>query len=385
MASTAAALMTTAARRLSRSSTSAMVLREVSASHKLTINGCKPSMNSNKGWGWDSKPFTVGGHSWRIRYYPHYHEGHISLYLELDRSSAIEVASNVNFRFSLLDRSGNPVSRFTRATTKPFFFDGHSSHHGFRDFVRWEDLEESGCLNDDTLTVQCDLTFTTDLGSTMTNDAAAAAPATTAAVPASKLHEHRLTELLWKDKRWADVTVDVGGEATFDAHGWLLSMCSPVLDAELLASKEKKTAAGSAHRRIEIKGVEPKVFEAVLHYMYTNTLPEKEDGDDSMAMVKGLLAAADKFKIDGLKQTCEVMLSKRIDVSTAAGILAVAEQHGCTALKAACLEFITRPENLKAVMETEGYEKARAIVHPLVVELFMKQWLATQSATKCIN
>ncbi|CAN6334413.1 unnamed protein product [Urochloa humidicola] len=388
MASTAAALMRTAAAGwLSRSaSTSAMVLREVSGSHKLTINGCKLSKNFKKGWTWDSKPFRVGGHSWRIKYHPHGHEeGHISLYLELDRGSAIDAASDVKFRFSVLDPSGNPVPKFTRAMTEPCSFPALSWSHGFRDFIRWEDLEESGCLKDDTFTVQCDITHTTDLGAAASggDDAAAAAvPASAAVAPAAaaapKLHgEHHLTELLWKQKRGADVTIDVGGEATFDAHAWLLAERSPVLKAELellAASNSKKSSAGGAgHRRIEIKDMEPKVFEAVLHYMYTNALPEM---DDAMAMAQGLLAAADRFKVDELRLACEEALSRRIDVSTAAGTLAVAEQHGCRALKAACLEFLmSHPRNLKDVMETEGYEKAKETIHPLLVELAMKQWL----------
>ncbi|CAL4906007.1 unnamed protein product [Urochloa decumbens] len=333
-------------------------------------------------------PFRVGGHSWRIKYYPQGHEqGHISLYLELDSGSAIDAARDVTFRFSVLDQSGNPVPKLTRATTEPRSFPHLSWCHGFRDFITWEDLEASGCIKDDIFTVQCDLTHTTDLGaatSTSDDDGAAAALATSAgaAAPAPKLHaEHHLTELLWKQKRGADVTVDVVGSSeatTFDAHVWLLTERSPVFKAELELNAASNSKKPTAHRRIEIKDVEPRVFKAMLHYMYNNGLPEMEENDDAaMAMAQGLLAAADRFKVDGLKLACEETLSKRIDVSTAAGILAMAEQHGCKALKAACLEFLmARPENLKAVMETEGYEKAKATIQPLVMELGMKQWLA---------
>ncbi|CAN6352003.1 unnamed protein product [Urochloa humidicola] len=401
MASTAATLMTAAGRRLSRSATtSAIVLREVSGSHKLSINGCKPFKNFDQGWAWDSKPFRVGGHSWRIRYLPNGHQGHISLFLELDRGGAIDAASDVNFRFSLLDpSSGKPLPKFTRATTQPFSFHGFSSCQGFPDFIKWEDLEASGCLDDDdTFTVQCDLAFTTDLGSaTEGNHLAAATPATSAcaapaavaAPPPNGGERNHLTDLMWEQKHGADVTVDVGGgEATFDAHGWLLAWHSPVFRSELraaaaAASNSKKSGGGGGgHRRIEIKGVEPKVFEAVLRYMYTNALPEMKvegsgDGAMAMAAAKGLIAAADRLKMEGLKMRCEEALSRRIDVGTAAGTLAVAEQHGCRALKAACVEFLSRPEKMKAVMETEGYEKVKAIVYPIVVEIAVKQWLAS--------
>nr|CAB3462314.1 unnamed protein product [Digitaria exilis] len=346
MASAAAA-----ARRLSRSTTaSAMVLREVSGSHKLTIDGCKPSKALPCGWNWDSKPFPVGGHSWRIRYYPHRSDGHVSLFLELHRASAIREAGHVSFKLSLLDpSSGEP--KLTRAmdwrnfSCSPCGFYTSSRYHGFEQFVSWKDLDESGCVEDDRFTLR------------------RSAPPPPPPPPAYE-HEH-LVDLLWKHKRGADVTVDVGGGATFEAHGWLLAARSPVLEAELLASKEKKSPGDGSHRRIEVQGVEPKVFKAVLHYMYTDALPEKmmaeEGGEeaegDAMAMARGLLAAADRFKLERLKTMCGETLAKRIDVSTAAVTLAAAEQHGCGALKEACMEFLARPENLKAVMETEGYEK----------------------------
>ncbi|KAF8667623.1 hypothetical protein HU200_052827 [Digitaria exilis] len=382
MASAAASMAAAAAaaRRLSRSTTaSAMVLREVSGSHKLTIDGCKPSKTLPSGWSWDSKPFPVGGHSWRIRYYPHASDGHLALYLELDPTSAVPEAADVSFKFSLLEpSSGEP--KLTRAMESRSFHKP-SVFHGFEHFARWEDLEDSGFLEDDRLTVLCDVTFTADLGSGVRRDVSAPSSGGAAVPPSSPAayeHEH-LVDLLWTHKRGADVTIEVGGEATFEAHGWLLAARSPVLEAELLAAtKEKKSAAG---RRIEVQGVEPKVFKAMLHYMYTDAFPEKmveevegeEAEGDAMAMARGLLAAADRFKLERLKTMCEETLAKRIDVSTAAVTLAAAEQHGCGALKEACMEFLARPENLKAVMETEGYEKVKSIIsNAVMLEIVMK-------------
>ncbi|CAL4891709.1 unnamed protein product [Urochloa decumbens] len=406
MASTASALMTAVRRLSSRCTASSMVLREVSGSHKLTVDGCKISKKLPTHESWRSKPFTVAGHSWRIRYYPHGgpygdQSRDIGLYLELNPTTAIKEANcSVELKLSLLDQSGNPVPKFTRGYAVRAFkeWSGHTA--GSHEFATWSDLEESGCLRGDRFAVRCDITVTTDvtqLGGAGADDddedAAADAPAGTAAVmPGSKAPREHLasTDHLWKLRHGADVTVDVGGEVTFDAHGWVLADRSPVFKAELeLLAASNSTKPAAARRRIEVKGMEPKVFDAVLRYMYTNALPEmkQEDGDDdAMAMAQGLLAAADRFKIEKLKLTCEETLSGRIDVSTAAGILAVAEQHGCGVLKAACVEFLmSRPQNLKAVMETEGYEKAREIVQPLVADIAVKQWLALATATKCIN
>jgi speckle-type POZ protein len=380
----AAAVMAAAARRLPRSTASTMVLREVSGSHKLTIDGVRPSKNlcssGRSGWSWFSKTFDVGDRSWRINYSPK--RDNISLHLELDPHANKDAkAGAVQFKFSLLDQSGNPVPKFTRATTGYCAFDGPSTFHGFDNFITWSDLEESGCLKDDRFAVRCDVIVTTGSNHRDDDDAAASASIAVAAVPAPSDDVHEsLADILWKQKRGADVTIDVGGEVTFDAHGWLLAARSPVLEAELAAAaaaaaKEKKSTAGGAHhRRIEIQGVDPKVFKAVLHYMYTDALPAETATDDAMAMAQGLLAAADRFKLDRLKLLCEETLSRSINVGTAAGTLAVAEQHGCGALKAACLEFMARPGNLVAVMDTEGFEKAKEVIAKVVMtEVFMKQ------------
>ncbi|CAL5093083.1 unnamed protein product [Urochloa decumbens] len=376
MASTTAALMTAAARRLSRSTASAMVLRDVSGSHKLTIDGCASSMDVTKGWAWFSRSFDVGGHSWRIRYTPH-EDGDISLHLMLDdprTSKDARTGSVKSIKFSVLDQSGNPVPEFTRTVTGPCAFDCWSRFHGFSGFIKWKDLEKLGCLKDDifTVTVQCDLTVTADLA-----ELGVAYDHEDGAAPASAGDG---------DGGLTSSSVSVARRRSTRTGG--SSPSAPRASKPSCAGRRLELE-DVQRRHIEIKDMEPKVFEAVLYYMYTNVLPETmEDGgehDAMMAMAKGLLAAADRFKMEGLKLKCEEALSRRIDVGTAARTLAVAEQHGCKALKAACLEFMARPEDLKAVMETEGYEKAKAIVCPLVVELVMKKWLASAAATKCVN
>ncbi|TVU49790.1 hypothetical protein EJB05_01127, partial [Eragrostis curvula] len=177
-----------------------------------------------------------------------------------------------------------------------------------------------------------------------------------------------------------DVTVYVGGGHTaYDAHGWLLAARSPVFEAELLAAAKEKVPGGGVRRHVELQGVESKVFKAMLHYMYTDALPpemlaEQEQEKKAVAMAQGLLAAAHRYKLDRLRLMCEEMLCERVDMDTVAGSLAVAKQHGCQVLEAMCVEFISRPGNLKAVMETEGFEKIKTSSPQLLVELLMKRF-----------
>ena len=378
--------LSAAARRCTRSA-STIGRREVMDCHSLTIDGCTTFKMIPNTWFSTSESFVAAGHVWRIRFYPKgarecfLRRGYMSIYLELDSAAGggggyYRTTDPVDFRFTLLDLAGNPVPQYSRAMAARVF-SAESRRMGFNDFIRWKDLERSGCLKDDRFTVRCDITVFQDYRTADDNDGdGAVAPVqqqVTVAVPPSNLHEH-LGDLLGK-KQGADVKVDVAGEA-LDAHGWLLAARSPVFEAELLAAAKEKapsSGGGAARRRVVVEGMDPRVFKAMLHFMYTDVLPEMDQEEETVAMSQGLLAAAHRYELERLKLICEETLCRRIDVDTAASTLAVAEQHGCRALKAACLEFMARPGNLKAVLETKGFEKIKANCPAVMLDLIMKQ------------
>ncbi|WVZ90297.1 hypothetical protein U9M48_036607 [Paspalum notatum var. saurae] len=124
--------------------------------------------------------------------------------------------------------------------------------------------------------------------------------------------------------------------------------------------------------------VDPAVFKAMIHYIYTDTVPEldkrpevAEADDQEVVMVQHLLVAADRYGLDRLKVICEHRLSRGIGVATVASTLALAEQHSLSRLKAKCVEFITgrSGKTLEAVLETEGYRHLEASSPSVVTEL----------------
>ena len=71
--------------------------------------------------------------------------------------------------------------------------------------------------------------------------------------------------------------------------------------------------------------MEAAVFKALLHFIYTDCLPERSKSCEAAAM-QHLLVTADRYGVDMLKFICETRLSETIDVESVAATLALAEQ-----------------------------------------------------------
>ena len=106
-------------------------------------------------------------------------------------------------------------------------------------------------------------------------------------------------------------------------------------------------------QRIEIDDMEPAVFEALLHFVYTDSFPG--DAHNNVAM-QHMLVVADRYGLDRLRLLCKAKLCHDIDVPTVATTLALAEQDHCPHLRGFCIGFIASCDVLGAVMETDGFK-----------------------------
>ncbi|EER98422.1 BTB/POZ and MATH domain-containing protein 1 [Sorghum bicolor] len=309
-----------------------------------------------------SQKWSVGGHDWQIDWRPknHWAGRHRPVTLNLvllSEARGGDVKAKLTCR--LVDPTGRLKPSKEKSLSHKFYKSGDYSNP--LEATSREDLEASGYLVDDSYTVQCSITV-------LKGAPAAAAPSNTAAtamdrgrrpddaaLPSPDLHRH-LGELLRKGTG-ADVTFVVSGKK-FAAHKAILASRSPVFMAELFGGMKEV-----ACQRVEVKEMEPAAFKALLGFIYTDTAPDllgqnQKGEDDATAMAQHLLAGADRYGLDRLKLICEGRLADRITVDTAATTLALAEQHGCSQLKASCVEFIAG--YLDAVLETEGYKHLEA-------------------------
>ncbi|KAF8651240.1 hypothetical protein HU200_063487 [Digitaria exilis] len=196
-------------------------------------------------------------------------------------------------------------------------------------------------------------------------------------IPESVLHQD-LSRML-NDKEGTDVTFSVD-DRFFHAHRYILAARSMVFKAQLFGAMKE---AEDAHC-IKVEDMEPQAFEGLLHYIYTDALPDDHHTADRITATQHLLVAADRYGLDRLRAMCEARLSGWIDVQSVATILALAEQHQCVELRNHCLRFLGWPGILRAVMKTDGFKHLVAS-YPSVVTDVLETVVSARIARVFIN
>jgi speckle-type POZ protein len=245
-------------------SASAIVADTTQGYHILRIDGYSLTKGTSTGDYIKSHPFTVGGHRWYIRYYPNGSKpevkDYISFYLYLVEARAPAKVVKVQFQFRFV--SEVPKKRLTSEEVK--IFEGLKGW-GYTKFIQRTELEKSEHLRDDSFAVRCDIVVTNDFRAV--EEKAEVATPDLVVVPPSDLHQH-LGDLL-QTETGADVVFHVGTE-TFAAHRCVLAARSPVSSAELFGTMKECDTGGV----VRIEEIEAQVFKALLHFVYTDSLPK---------------------------------------------------------------------------------------------------------------
>lgn len=295
-----------------------------------------------------SGAFSVGGVHWAIRFYPdgfgQAGEGmdYVSAYLVLLSKGVSKVRASCDVR--LVDQTTGLSSSVHPTLKVEKVFNHDDTYRNLNCMMmKQSELEAPPYLVNDRLTMECVVTVKKEPRVSTTK------PFPRIKVPQSDIKE-QLGKLL-EAKEGADVTFSVAGE-TFPAHKLVLAMRSPVFKAELCGSMRE-----TGTQPITIKDMQPDVFRALLHFIYTDSLPAMCDfeGDDNSEMIRHLLVAADRFAVDRLKMICQCILCKNLHVRTVATTLALADQHHCNMLKDACIEFMSCSNIMNDVVVTQGY------------------------------
>ncbi|KAL6843971.1 hypothetical protein ACP4OV_025644 [Aristida adscensionis] len=296
---------------------------------------------------------------------------HTSAYLYLLQDDTEGDDTRVKFNLSLLDDRGRHVSRtrgkirrtkrekdfetdLSRISTNTFHGEGDS--WGFQKFFEKSVLRDLLRDSGDRFTIRCDLCVI----EARTEDADAAVEVPTASL-------HRDLGRVLEAGHGADVAFSVGGRL-FHAHRCVLAARCRVLEAELLGATKENAAPC-----VVVGDMEAVAFESLLHFVYTDSLPDRSFGmADRVVQMQHLLVAADRYGLDRLKAMCEASLCRWIDVQSVGTTLALAEQHRCVKLKDACLRFLGWPEVFRLVVKTDGYKHLVATFPSVTSEILEK-------------
>uniref|UniRef100_A0A0E0EJA1 MATH domain-containing protein n=1 Tax=Oryza meridionalis TaxID=40149 RepID=A0A0E0EJA1_9ORYZ len=141
------------------------------------------------------------------------------------------------------------------------------------------------------------------------------------------------------------------------------------IEAELYGGMKEREA-----RSVAVDNIQPDVFRALLHFMYTDSLPDMDDVEDAdyVEMIRLLLVAADRYAMDRMKLLCESILDDLLDAETVGTTLALADQHSCNNLKDVCVKFMATSKGMDAVMATEGYANLKRNCPYVLIDVLEK-------------
>ena len=111
-----------------------------------------------------------------------------------------------------------------------------------------------------------------------------------------------------------------------------------------------------------------KIIEKLLYLKIIDILPSPYWTPFSHYTTYTLHQAADRYRLDHLKQMCEEELVNRVEASNAADILSLAHKYNAAPLKSFALAMISR--NVDQVKRTNGWREVILNDQGLLIEAF---------------
>ena len=169
--------------------------------------------------------------------------------------------------------------------------------------------------------------------------------------PAALVHCHCQKQLgdqlgiFFSDKQLSDIKVECHGQ-TFDCHQAILAARSPVFLAMFQSNmKEKET------KTVTIDDYRAEVVSEMLNYIYTGNV----SGNDIInEIATELLAAADKYQMDLLKNICEERLCSSVNVTNCVELFVIGDMYQTFKLRRTALRLVE--QNMNSIIDTDVFK-----------------------------
>ena len=141
--------------------------------------------------------------------------------------------------------------------------------------------------------------------------------------------------------------IDCGGKL-FPCHKLIMSARSPVFKAMFdVEMKERESG------KVTIEDIKPEIMTEMLHFIYTGLVKDSVTTEFS----KELLAAADKYQLESLKDICQYKIRSVLGAENAIEFLILGEMYQANKLKDAALMEVAY--NMPQIAGTEDYKRLR--------------------------
>jgi speckle-type POZ protein len=150
----------------------------------------------------------------------------------------------------------------------------------------------------------------------------------------------QMTKML-TDQTLTDVTLKVK-DKEFKAHKVVLAAASPVFEAMF-----KEGTREHESNFVKIEDIDSDVFKVFLRYLYSGQVHQLDE------MVSDLLAAADKYDVQPLREICIQHMAKNISADNAVDMLALAHRHSIDSIKSVASEYLRK--NFVDVTRTDSW------------------------------
>jgi len=285
-----------------------------------------------------SKQFSIEGpgdksSKWRVKVYPNGRDTDCSNYVSVFLLNEGDEDEIVNCSLMTVDSNKKKI----KFPHNQFYFvmdmkkiEPKKSCGWTRFFDRTNQMEMTKCAPNDTLTLVFEVRVMGEVEESIELDRWCSSKSETLS---KNLHQDQMSQdlgFLYSNKDLSDVII-ICGNKKFECHKIILSSRSPVFKA-MFTSNMKEQNAGS----VEIKNMNPEVLENLLQYIYNC------EASNIDTLTKELIAAADQYQIEKLKELCEVKLCQNMTVENCIELLGLGDIYQAPTLKAKALWFVSQ-------------------------------------------
>jgi hypothetical protein len=141
---------------------------------------------------------------------------------------------------------------------------------------------------------------------------------------------------LWNNAILSDVILVVGpDEERIAAHKCVLMARSPVFYTMFSSEKHDEFSG-----EVKIPDIEAPELKQMLHFIYTNSLMNRQEPTSNVLTMESIFQAATKFQVPGLIALCETYFIAQLTDLSVLPLLQMADSYGAQHLKLKCLQYI---------------------------------------------